>query len=161
MELEKILKNLTLSMNNKTDKIIKLKKFLDTSNRILLVLLLILLVFLLLFEKLNINLDHYLNYLSSIKGIGSILKLMGYNIVNNIFTSKDIIIYNILNILVVFICISTYITTKLYKKYDSLRKNIIKLIDIEFCKHDQDCTCKDDYIREMNKKHKIDLVFDE
>lgn len=161
MELEKILNNLTLSMSIKTDKIIKLKKFLDRSNRILLFLLLSSLVFLLLFETLNINLDNYLNYLSSIKGIGSILNLMGYTIVNNIFTSKDIIIYNVINILLVCICVSTYTTTKLYKKYDTLRKNIIKSIDIEFCKHSQDCSCKNDYIREMKRKHNIDLVFDE
>lgn len=161
MELEKILKNLTLSMNIKTDKIIKLKKFLDRFNRILLVLLLSLFVFLLLFETLNIDFNNYLNYLSSIKIIGPIFNLMGFNTVNNIFTSKDIIIYNVINILLVCICISTYITTKLYKKYDSLRKNIIKLIDIEFCKHSQDCSCKNDYIREMQRKHNIDLVFDE
>lgn len=65
-------------------------------------------------------------------------------------------------ILLAFSCLIVYSSTiklnKVKSSYESLRKDIIKMINTEFCSCNKSCNCKDEYIRGMEKEG-IDLIF--
>ena len=70
----------------------------------------------------------------------------------------DPIIFGMLFVTMIIACIlfDEYKTIK--KSYDDLRKDLIKTINNEFCICSNDCKCKDDYIKDMEKKG-VDLIF--
>jgi len=70
----------------------------------------------------------------------------------------DPIIFGMLFVTMIIACIlfDEYKTIK--KSYNDLRKDLIKTINNEFCICNNDCKCKDDYIKDMEKKG-VDLIF--
>lgn len=144
--MSSVLDNLTLTMERKTEKIKFLKKRLEFVSPIFKVsgLISALLIIYIVFIKQNI--------------------LTSY--INSLFSSKSSLPSTSTDLLIVKICIYSIVITifiwafytRIFKKYENLRKDIIDSIDNEFCRHPQECKCKDEYILEMDK-HNIDVVF--
>lgn len=140
-----VLNNLTLTMERKTEKIKFLKKRLDFVSPIFKVsgLISALLIIYIVFVKQDI----LTNYISSLFSSNS-----------SSLSSTDLLI---IQICIYSIIITTFIWvfySRIFKKYENLRKDIIDSIDNEFCRHPQGCKCKDEYILEMDE-YDIDVVF--
>lgn len=138
--------NLTLTMERKTERIKLLKKRLKFVSPLFRVSVLIssLLIIYIVFIKQNI----LTSYISSIFLPNASLKP----------TSTDLLIIKIFIYSIIITIFIWILYSRIFKKYEKLRIDIIDSIDSEFCKHPQGCKCKDEYILEMDE-YDIDVVF--
>jgi len=149
--MNKLFYNLTLTMQRKSNKLIDLNNKIQKEKESLINICKFALIPV-FYIVLNIN--SYINYVISV--------------FNNLFPyfSTYTSTLNILSklmfiILVVFILL---IFSKMGKiqdlkhRFNVLRLDIITSIDNEFCNHPQSCSCKDDYIRDMDT-FSIDVIF--
>lgn len=144
--------DLTLTMKRKTDKIKKYKRDLIILSQRTKKAYALTSVLILIFIW---NIDSYIDYSTSV--------------FNNTFTFNNYVPVISLNNFEIFIVIALIISSlyiysllsqrkKLNDKYEKLRIDIINSLDNEFCHHNQPCSCKDDYIKYMDK-HNIDIIF--
>ena len=137
---------LSYTVKKKTNKVCELKEQRDRK-RNLLKIPVIAIALLCIYVGFNINI--YSSY---------VMAFLQNHSTESILKRFDPIIFGILfvTIIITLILFDEYKTTK--RGYDDLRKDLIKTINNEFCICNNDCKCKDNYIKDMEKKG-VDLIF--
>ncbi|SUY46564.1 Uncharacterised protein [Clostridium putrefaciens] len=137
---------LSYTVKKKTNKVCELKEQRDRK-RNLLKIPVIAIALLCIYVGFNIN--RYSSY---------VMAFLQNHSTESILKRFDPIIFGIffVTIIITLILFDEYKTTK--RGYDDLRKDLIKTINNEFCICSNDCKCKDDYIKDMEKKG-VDLIF--
>ena len=141
-DLKNIWDDLSYSVQKKSDKIRQLKIDINTANKKSLYILAVGTVFG-LYTMLS-----GLKYLNGV--IPDTFRLVHY---------FDILIVLITIAFAAYLYLNFKELVSLKIKYESLRKNLIKAIEHEFCQHaGGTCLCKDTYIKGMERED-IDLIF--
>jgi hypothetical protein len=139
--------HLSLALQKKTNKIISLKKSL-TAQEELLILLYTAAFFscIYCYKSRFVYFDYIYHFFTHQK---------------NIFLTPSVLDLTVLTVAAISLLLISYLSDKLSstkEQYNKLRLDIIHTIEGEFCYHPQRCSCKDNYISEMDK-YSIDMVF--